>query len=86
MNQIFFAAMRRSVRRHSYTKKDNTMNNDIQIEPKNWKGGIFYYNPSDSRCFVPKRLGIGWTINFARPLSYLVLIALIIFALLIRIR
>ena len=58
---------------------------DIKIEPKYWKWGIFYYNPSDSRYFVNKRLGIGWTINFARPLSYLVLIVLIIIALLIRI-
>lgn len=32
-----------------------------------WKWGC-YYNPSDSRIFVPKRIaGMGWTLNLAHP-------------------
>ncbi len=30
-----------------------------------WKWGLFYYNPEDPALLVKKRVGIGWTINFA---------------------
>ena len=30
-----------------------------------WLGGVFYYNPSDNRTMVAKRLGIGTTVNLA---------------------
>jgi uncharacterized membrane protein len=39
------------------------------IDPYNsyfWKLGIFYFNPENPKVFVPKRIGIGWTLNFAR--------------------
>lgn len=38
-----------------------------------WKFGLIYYNPADSALMVPKRLGIGYTMNFARPLAWLLL-------------
>jgi uncharacterized membrane protein len=38
-----------------------------------WKAGILYVNPDDPALFVPKRLGIGYTLNFAHPLSWLIL-------------
>jgi uncharacterized membrane protein len=41
-------------------------------EPKNWKWGIFYFNPDDPRSMVPKSVGIGWTFNFAHPISKIV--------------
>jgi hypothetical protein len=37
--------------------------------------GPFYFDRSDPRVFVPKRLGWGWTVNFARPTAYLVVLA-----------
>lgn len=39
----------------------------------NWKWGIFYVNRADARIFIPKRFGIGWTLNFAKPIVYLLL-------------
>jgi len=42
-----------------------------------YKLGIFYFNPKDSRVFVPKRFGWGWTFNFAKVWTYLILIAFI---------
>ncbi|HEX8733576.1 MAG TPA: DUF5808 domain-containing protein [Ktedonobacterales bacterium] len=33
--------------------------------------GFFYYNPDDPDPFVPKRYGLGWTINFGHPLGKL---------------
>jgi uncharacterized membrane protein len=39
-----------------------------------WYGGSFYNNPDDPDLFVPKRYGMGWTINFGHPRGKLVLI------------
>jgi len=41
-----------------------------------WKGGVFYVNRDDPSLFVPKRFGIGWTVNFASPKALLFLLAL----------
>ena len=43
-----------------------------------WKLGIIYFNPYDPSIFVPKRMGIGWTVNFGRPAGLVILIALIV--------
>ncbi len=57
-------------------KKDRyeEWNND----PSNWKWFVFYYNPKDTRVFVPKRTKLGWTINFANAKSVIVIVGLII--------
>jgi uncharacterized membrane protein len=34
-----------------------------------WLQYIIYYNPDDPRTLVPKRIGIGVTLNFARPVA-----------------
>lgn len=39
-----------------------------------WKGGLFYFNKSDPSIFVEKRFGVGWTMNFANPMGYLIII------------
>ena len=47
-------------------------------DPANWKMGIFYFNREDKRLFPPKRIAmLGWTINFANPLSFLALAILV---------
>jgi uncharacterized membrane protein len=38
-----------------------------------WKAGMFYVNPDDPSIFVEKRFGIGYTFNFAHPVSWLIL-------------
>jgi len=35
--------------------------------------GMFYSNPKDPALFVPKRFGIGYTLNFGNPMSWVVL-------------
>jgi len=42
-----------------------------------WKAGVFYWNPNDPSLFIEKRFGIGWTINFARPLSWIFIVGII---------
>jgi uncharacterized membrane protein len=39
-----------------------------------WKGGLVYYNPSDPSLMVEKQSGLGWTLNFARPAAWAILI------------
>ena len=42
----------------------------FHCDSANWKLGIFYFCRADQRIVVPKRIrGLGWTINFARPLA-----------------
>jgi hypothetical protein len=38
-----------------------------------WKWGQFYYNPEDSSILVERRFGLGYTFNFARWQSWLML-------------
>ncbi len=46
-----------------------------------WKAGFFYYNPNDPAIFVSKRVGIGYTMNFANKISWLVLVGILLIAL-----
>jgi uncharacterized membrane protein len=38
-----------------------------------WRAGIFYVDPDDPAIFVEKRFGIGYTLNFGHPMSWLIL-------------
>lgn len=39
-----------------------------------WKLGIFYFNPDDSAVLVEKRFGLGYSLNFARPTAWLIVL------------
>lgn len=43
-----------------------------------WKLGAIYFNPQDPTLFVEKRTGIGWTMNFANPISWLTLLGILV--------
>jgi len=38
-----------------------------------WIAGMFYFNKDDPAIFVEKRFGIGYTMNFAHPASWIVI-------------
>lgn len=38
-----------------------------------WRAGIFYVNRDDPAIMVPKRFGVGWTVNFGNPFGALIL-------------
>lgn len=42
-----------------------------------WKAGVFYVNPADPSIVVPRRFGIGWTLNLGNWRSWLALAALV---------
>lgn len=49
-------------------QSDDSMPRD---EDRFWKLGVFYLNPQDPAFIVPKRFGFGWTMNLARPVTWL---------------
>jgi len=38
-----------------------------ELDGRYWKWGILYKNPADPRFFIPRRSGLGWTVNMAYP-------------------
>ena len=56
---------------------DKNLQQEWYNDAKNWKAGFIYTNPKDKRILVPKKLGIGWTFNFANPVA-IVLAAIIV--------
>lgn len=53
--------------------------NDPIDDINNYKWNVFYFNREDRRIIVPKRTRfLGWTINFARPESYLLLFVVLL--------
>lgn len=48
------------------------------------KGAFFYCNKEDSNFLVPKAYGIGWTVNWANPISWVFILAIIVFIVLRR--
>jgi len=39
-----------------------------------YKWGLFYVNPDDPKIWIEKPVGVGWTLNFARPASWFFLV------------
>lgn len=48
-------------------------------DDKKWILGSIYYNKNDPAWIVEKRVGVGWTVNFARLKSWVAIILLILF-------
>lgn len=48
-----------------------------RADEDSWKGGIFYVNRDDPALFVPKRYGIGWTLNFGNGWSWVVMVLIL---------
>lgn len=40
---------------------------DAVDDDQHWKAGLFYVNRDDPSLLVPRRFGLGWTLNFGRP-------------------
>ncbi|HRX11811.1 MAG TPA: DUF5808 domain-containing protein [Draconibacterium sp.] len=50
----------------------------MKTNQENYKWGFIYFDPKDSRVIVPKSVQwLGWTFNFARPETYLIILAFI---------
>ena len=45
-----------------------------------WRGGLFYVNPEDHALVVPRRFGLGWTLNFGNPRAAMLLVGVVALA------
>lgn len=43
-------------------------------DDEHWKLGVLYYNPDDASLFLPERFGVGWTMNWARPAVWAIVV------------
>lgn len=43
-----------------------------------WYAGFFYNNPDDPALFVPKRFGLGWTLNFGHPQARWIMLGMLL--------
>ena len=56
-------------------------------DDKYWRGGLFYTNREDRALWIPRRFGLGWTLNFGNPRAAMLLagvVALIALAITLR--
>lgn len=47
-----------------------------RTEDRFWKLGVFYFNRDDPSVMVEKRFGIGYTMNFAHPVAWIIALLL----------
>ena len=60
------------------TKLDQEILDSMAKNPSNWRG-ILYFNRKDPRLIVQKQFPpLGWTLNFANPLTYLMIISIVL--------
>lgn len=63
----------------SKLSKHKNTKDEINIEDdKYWKLGLFYFNKEDPSIFIEKRFGIGFTVNFANPISILIIVVFLL--------
>lgn len=58
------------------TNRKKSRENVVSNEEESWKWGFIYYNPADSRIWVQKKNRLGYTINFARPISVIIILVI----------
>ena len=51
---------------------------DAVDDDEHWKGGLFYVNRDDPALVVPRRFGLGWTVNLGRPAGIALMVALLL--------
>ncbi len=42
-----------------------------------WKLGMIYFNPDDPALWLEKRFGVGYTLNFGRPMAWVIILGLL---------
>lgn len=63
---------------HVFQDKNGNKVSITREDDKYWKLGSLYYNPEDPSVFIEKRFGIGWTMNWARPMSWIIMTGLLL--------
>ncbi|TAM68333.1 MAG: DUF1648 domain-containing protein [Microbacteriaceae bacterium] len=51
---------------------------DAPDDDRYWKGGLIYVNRNDPAVFVPKRFGVGWTVNLGSAGGFAIALLLVL--------
>ena len=74
MSAVFLAVKTgQSGSRLKIETKEAELKTNFKDDDDNWKLGMFYYNPDDPAIMIPKRMGVGWTLNFGHPISFILI-------------
>lgn len=65
---------------HIDTESENDHTDSYGDDDKYWKLGMFYVNKNDPSLFIEKRFGVGWSVNFARPLIWIIIGLILVFS------
>lgn len=66
-------------------ESDKRYSDQMNQDPRNYKYSFLYWNKWDKRIIVPKRIpALGWTLNFANPVTYIILIVFVLLIFLIK--
>jgi len=56
---------------------DSIKSASTKDDDSSWRAGVIYFNKNDARFLVPKRFGVGYTLNFAHPGSIAIIAAIL---------
>jgi len=79
---FLFAPTRRSQRVSDPPVRRQSTGPVARDDDRYWYGGFFYFNPDDPDVIVPKRFGLGFTVNIGHPLGKVFIVAMAILLLL----
>jgi uncharacterized membrane protein len=69
---VLFLPTRRSRTQSGPTADGSQLTNPVYSDDDRYWHGFLYYNPDDPNPFVPRRYGLGWTVNFGHPAGKLI--------------
>jgi uncharacterized membrane protein len=55
-------------------QSDSTRPVGDRTEDRFWKLAVFYFNRNDPSIMVERRFGIGYTVNFAHPVAWVIIL------------
>lgn len=64
----------RGIRKETEEKLQGEPRSLLRSSDDHWLFGVFYYNPEDRKLLVEKRVGMGSTLNIARPAGKVIMI------------
>jgi uncharacterized membrane protein len=66
-------AMARLAKHHAHVHAHAAESPEGVMPGDHWKLGVFYVNRDDAALFVPKRFGIGYTLNFGHVAAWVIM-------------
>ena len=76
-------AMSRLAKHHAKLQAEADASMPGGASNDHWKAGVFYVNRDDAALFVPKRFGIGYTLNFGHATAWVIMALVLVLPLIL---